>query len=146
MITLPNRDALRSLSPLERFGLDVLVDLSRCAIVEDPTFPAMRHFPKAFTIRDEMYMAKQWSRDKVNVLMRMDDTKLDYTNKKVRPDHDFALAWSKMYGNGRVFYSTLGHTNEAWEDPKVQKMYLEAIKWVLHQTEGSAAPHARPTN
>jgi uncharacterized protein len=116
------------------------------AIVEDPTFPAMRHFPKAFTIRDEMYMAKQWSRDKVNVLMRMDDTKLDYTNKKVRPDHDFALAWSKMYGNGRVFYSTLGHTNESWDDSKVQKMYLEGIKWVLHQTEGSAAPHARPTN
>ena len=42
MITLPNRDALRSLSPLERFGLDVLVDLSRCAIVEDPAAEVVR--------------------------------------------------------------------------------------------------------
>jgi len=42
VITLPNRDALRSLTPLERFGLDVLVDLSRCAIVEDPAAEVVR--------------------------------------------------------------------------------------------------------
>ena len=42
MIILPNRDALPSLSPLERFGLDVLVDLSRCAIVEDPAADVVR--------------------------------------------------------------------------------------------------------
>jgi len=42
VITLPNRDTLRSLSPLERFGLDVLVDLSRCAIVEDPAAEVVR--------------------------------------------------------------------------------------------------------
>lgn len=113
-------------------------------IVEDPNFPAMRHFPKELTLRDEIYMPKNWSRDKVNVLMRMDDTKLDYTGKKVREDHDFAVAWSKMYGKGRVFYSTLGHTAESWDDPDVQKMYLEAIKWVLHRTEGSTQTHARP--
>src|ERR1043166_9717277 len=79
-------------------------------IIEDPNFPAMRHFSRNLMLRDEMYIAKSWSRDKVNVLMRMDDTKLDYTGKNnIRPDHDFALAWSKMYGKGRVFYSTLGH-------------------------------------
>src|SRR3989442_13092190 len=42
VITLPNRDALRSLSPLERFGLDVLVDLSRSAIVEDSAADVVR--------------------------------------------------------------------------------------------------------
>jgi len=39
VITLPNREAL---SALERFGLDVLVDLSRCAIVEDPAADVVR--------------------------------------------------------------------------------------------------------
>jgi type 1 glutamine amidotransferase len=113
-------------------------------IVEDPAFPAMRHFPAALTKRDEIYQPKSWSRDKVNVLMRLDDSKLDYTIKNhVREDHDFVVAWSKMYGKGRVFYSTLGHTVESWDDPEVQKMYLEAIKWVLHRTEGSTTPHAR---
>jgi type 1 glutamine amidotransferase len=61
-----------------------------------------------------------------------------------RTDHDFAVAWSKVYGKGRVFYSTLGHTEEAWQDPDVRTMYFEAIKWALGMTEGSTASHPRP--
>ena len=115
-------------------------------VLEDPSFPAVRHFPPAFMKRDEIYQAKQWSRDKVNVLLRLDETKLNYDNnpRVHRTDHDFAVAWSKMYGKGRVFYSTLGHTVEAWNDPDIQKMYFEAIKWVLGLTEGSTNPHPKP--
>jgi len=113
-------------------------------INEAPDFPAVRHFPHAFTKRDEIYQAKDWSRDKVNVLLSLDPTKLDYNNPRVhRTDKDFAVAWSKMYGNGRVFYSTLGHTPESWDDPDITKMYFEAIKWVLHMTEGSTASQPR---
>jgi uncharacterized protein len=117
-------------------------------VVEDASFPAIKHFPKAFVKRDEIYQAKNWSRDKVNVLLRLDETKLKYEgNKNIkREDRDFAVAWSKMYGKGRVFYSTLGHTNESWNDPDVQKMYFEAIKWALGLSEGSATPHPKPTS
>ena len=111
-------------------------------ILEDPTFPAVRHFPAAFVKHDEIYQAKEWSRGKVNVLLRLDETKLDFNNPRVhRDDHDFAVAWSKMHGKGRVFYSTLGHTKEAWDDPDIQKMYFEAIKWVLGMTEGRTTSH-----
>jgi type 1 glutamine amidotransferase len=114
-------------------------------LLEDSAFPATRHFPHAFMKRDEIYQAKQWSRDKVNVLMRLDESKLNYENnpRVHRADRDFAVAWSKMYGKGRVFYSTLGHTLEAWNDPDIQKMYFEAIKWVLGLTEGSTSPHPK---
>jgi type 1 glutamine amidotransferase len=117
-------------------------------IVEDRTFPAMQHFPKYLRLYDEMYSPRQWSRDKVNVLMRMDETKLDYVNpqyglKSVREDKDQAIAWAKMYGKGRVFYSSLGHTKEAWEDPLVRKMYLEGVRWAMGRTEGSVAPHPK---
>lgn len=115
-------------------------------ILEDPNFPAVRHFPKEFVKYDEIYQAKSWSRVKVNVLLSLDAARLDYNNPRVhRQDHDFAVAWSKMYGKGRVFYSTLGHTTEAWDDPDITKMYFEAIKWVLGLTEGSTASHARPS-
>jgi type 1 glutamine amidotransferase len=112
---------------------------------EDPDFPAVRHFPKEFVKYDEIYQPKDWSRDKVHVLLSLDPTKLDYANNPRihRIDHDFAVAWSKMYGNGRVFYSTLGHTEEAWQDPDIRKMYFEAIRWVLGMTEGSTVPHSR---
>jgi type 1 glutamine amidotransferase len=117
-------------------------------INEDPNFPATRHFPAAFTKYDEIYQPKAWSRDKVHVLLSLDPSKLDYTGQYAprihRPEHDFAVAWDKMYGKGRVFYSTLGHTEEAWDDPDIQKMYFEAIKWALGMTEGSTATHPRP--
>ncbi|MGC2448749.1 MAG: ThuA domain-containing protein [Candidatus Sulfotelmatobacter sp.] len=115
-------------------------------INEDPSFPAVRHFPAAFVKYDEIYQPKEWSRDKVHVLLSLDPTKLNYENNPRihRKDHDFAVAWDKMYGKGRVFYSTLGHTQESWNDPDIRKMYFEAIKWVLGMTEGSTAPHPRP--
>jgi len=113
---------------------------------EDPDFPAVRHFPKSFVKYDEIYQPKTWSRDKVNVLLSLDPNKLDYSNnpRVHRTDHDFAVAWSKMYGKGRVFYSTLGHTEESWDDPDIRKMYFEAIRWALWMTDGSTASHPRP--
>jgi type 1 glutamine amidotransferase len=112
---------------------------------EDPDFPATRHFPKSFIKYDEIYQPKEWSRDKVNVLLSLDPNRLDYTNnpRVHRMDHDFPVAWSKMYGKGRVFYSTLGHTEESWNDPDVRKMYFEAIRWALWMTDGSTVSHPR---
>jgi hypothetical protein len=111
---------------------------------EDPTFPAVRHFPAAFVKYDEIYQPKAWSRDKVNVLLSLDPSKLNYNNPRIhREDHDFAVAWSKLYGNGRVFYSTLGHTEESWDDPDIKTMYFEAIKWALRMTDGNTTPHPR---
>jgi uncharacterized protein len=115
-------------------------------INEDPSFPAVRHFPRSFVKYDEIYQPKDWSRERVNVLLSLDPSKLNYANNPRihRTDHDFAVAWDKMYGQGRVFYSTLGHTEEAWSDPDIRKMYFEAIKWGLGMTDGSTASHPRP--
>jgi len=115
-------------------------------IVEDPNFPAMRGFPHAFVTKDEIYQpGKQFSREKLRVLARLDETKLDYNNPKVhRADHDFAVAWAKRYGKGRVFYSTFGHTAESWKRADVQAMYREAMKWALGLIEGDATPRPKP--
>lgn len=115
-------------------------------INEDPSFPAVHHFPARFIKYDEIYQPKDWSRDKVNVLLSLDASRLDYSNNPRihRTDHDFAVAWAKMYGKGRVFYSTLGHTEESWSDPDIRKMYFEAIKWALWMTDGSTASHPSP--
>jgi len=113
---------------------------------EAPDFPATRHFPKQFTKRDEIYQpSAEWSREKVNVLLSLNASKLDLNNPRVhRADRDFAVAWAKSYGKGRVFYSTLGHTEESWQDPDIRKMYFEAIKWALGMSDGSTASHPAP--
>jgi uncharacterized protein len=113
---------------------------------EQPDFPAVRHFPKEFVKYDEIYQVKDWSRSNVNVLLSLDPRRLNYANNPRihRTDHDFPVAWCKMYGKGRVFYSTFGHTRQSWQDPDIRKMYFEAIKWALRLTDGSTASHARP--
>jgi len=110
-------------------------------IVEDPDFPAMKGFPSTFTIHDEIYQHKDFSRDKVRVLARLDAARLDFSKPQIhRTDKDFPVAWAKMYGKGRVFYSTFGHTDESWDDPRVQKMYTEAIRWALRLTGTDVTP------
>lgn len=114
-------------------------------IIEDPTHPIVRHMPREFSVYDEIYQARDFSRERVRVLMRMDETKLDMTKKGIkRADKDFAVTWVRQYGNGRVFYSSLGHTEESWNRPDVQKMWLEAVKWTMKLTDGDATPRPRP--
>jgi uncharacterized protein len=116
-------------------------------IVEDPKFPGMQQWPHAFTLRDEIYQMKSFSRDKVHVLMSLDASKLDLANPKIhRPDHDFAVTWAKMYGKGRVYYSTLGHPEENWDDPRLQQMYVEAIKWAMGLVDADIAPSQLPVS
>jgi type 1 glutamine amidotransferase len=114
-------------------------------LVEDPNFPGMSQWPHEFTMTDEIYQMKDFSRDKCRVLMRLDASKLDLTNPRVhRTDRDFAVTWAKMYGKGRVYYSTLGHVSANWDDPKFQKMYVEAIKWALGLVDADVTPRPVP--
>ena len=114
-------------------------------VVEDPVFPGMNGWGPSFVMRDEIYQIKNYSRDHLRVLMRLDTSKLDLKNKNVhRTDGDFAVTWAKSYGKGRVFYSSLGHVTENWDDPRMQHMYTEAIKWALGLTEAEITP--RPLN
>lgn len=117
-------------------------------VVEDPSHPFVKQFPKEFTLKDEIYQFKDWNRDKMRVLMTLDASKLDLTKKNInRADRDFGVSWVKTYGNGRVFYSTLGHTLESWRDDNVQKMWLEAMRWALKLgPDVPTAPIAKPKN
>jgi hypothetical protein len=101
-------------------------------VVEDANFPGMQQWPKEFVLKDEIYQMSDWSRQNVRVLMRLDAGKIDLKNPHVhRKDLDFAVAWAKMYGKGRVYYSTLGHVEQNWDDPRLQQMYVGAIKWAM---------------
>jgi type 1 glutamine amidotransferase len=111
-------------------------------INEDPAFPATNHFPARFTFTDEFYQARDYSRDKIRVLLRLDTSKMPASSEVHRTDGDFPLAWAKMYGKGRVFYSALGHAASTWDDPNVYHMYLEALKWSLGLIDGDASPRS----
>ncbi|MDE2597786.1 MAG: ThuA domain-containing protein [Sphingomonadales bacterium] len=103
-------------------------------IVEQPASPIMRGWKTGMTFRDEHYqmLAVPYSRAKVDVLARIDPASVDLKAPMVhRKDADFPVAWIKDYGAGRVFYSGLGHTDAAWDDPRVRSMTLAAVKWAI---------------
>lgn len=101
-------------------------------IVEERASPIVAHLPASFVVHDEHYQLKDFSRDRLQVLARLDPRSVNLSAPLVhRKDGDFPVAWTKSYGHGRVFYSTLGHSRELWDTPWMQTMYFEALKWVL---------------
>jgi type 1 glutamine amidotransferase len=114
--------------------------------VDDRTFPATKHFAPSFEITDEIYQLHRYSREKVRVLMTLDVSSVDLKAKNVeRTDNDFAITWARQWGKGRVFASVLGHRAEVWDNPDIQKMWLEGIRWALGLTEGDTTSIPLPS-
>ena len=109
-------------------------------INEDPAFPATKHFPPVFSLSEEFYQAQSYSRANLRVLLRLDVSKMPSNPEVHRTDGDFPLAWAKMYGKGRVFYSSFGHAAATWDNPDISRMYFEALKWSLGLTDADVAP------
>jgi type 1 glutamine amidotransferase len=115
-------------------------------VVEDAEFPGMRHLAASFTMKDEIYQIKNFSRSDVRVLLSLDAGKIDLNKKEIhRKDNDFAVVWARNYGKGRVLYNGLGHAPEVWDRPDIQKMWLEMVQWSMGLVPGDATPRLKPT-
>lgn len=109
-------------------------------INESPDFPATKHFPPSFAFNDEFYQPKDHSREKIDVLLRLDLSNVP-ANAGLHLNGDYPLAWAKMYGKGRVFYGSFAHSSETWDIRNVQQMYFEAMRWALGLVDADPKPH-----
>lgn len=107
--------------------------------VEDRDNPATRHLGASFEITDEMYQFKDYSRGDKRVLLSIDNASIDLAKGK-RADQDYAVAWMKPEGKGRVFYTSLGHRKEVWQDARYQQHLLGGIKWILGLEQARVEP------
>lgn len=112
-------------------------------IVDDPRFPATRFLPAKFNLRDEMYEFRDFSRDAMDVVLRLDTSALKH-DRRAGSDRtaDWPLAWAKTYGKGRVFYCALGHSRETWDVPDIQRIHFEALRWALRLEDAAIASHS----
>ena len=100
--------------------------------VEDHGHPSTKHLGAAWTLADEIYQFRNYSRSDRHVLLSLDVASVDLTAKGVkRADGDFANAWYKSWGSGRVFYTALGHRPEVWQDPAYQQHVAGGISWAM---------------
>jgi len=109
--------------------------------VEDPAFPAVSHLAPSFSIVDEIYQFRDFSRSRDHVLLTLDTRSVDLSASGVNPGtEDFPLAWCRPYGSGRVFYTALGHFESTWRDDRFRRMLLEAMLWLTGQKDANAVP------
>ena len=97
---------------------------------------------KDFRLAEEIFQFRDpYSRDKLRVLLSIDTTTTNMGVQWIhRYDNDFALAWVRRYGNGRIFYCAFGHRTEIWWNPKILKFYLDAIQFATGDLEVPTAP------
>jgi hypothetical protein len=83
------------------------------------------------------------------VLFSIDTQKTQITGQPrgncQRADNDYALAWVRRYGRGRVFYCTIAHNPYVFWDAKMLQFYLAAAQFVLGDLPAPTTPSARLT-
>ena len=106
----------------------------------NPGHPANQKLGRSWVIsQEEIYRFKNYDGTKVHDLLFLDKHPNDKT-----PGH-YPVSWSKNYGKGHVFYTSLGHREDIWDaDPAMkdrknpvevslayQAHLVGGIKWAL---------------
>ncbi len=105
--------------------------------VVDPDFPGVKTFGRSFEIKDEWYALKHFA-DDLHVIIAH-DTKGMIGAMYQRPP--FPETWVRMHGKGRVFYTSMGHREDVWENPKYQGLLMGALGWATGKVDASVEPN-----
>jgi type 1 glutamine amidotransferase len=88
--------------------------------VVDAAHPATAQLASPHAMLEEIYNLKNFDAARVRPLLATDGR---------------VLAWSKDYGAGRVFYTTLGHRIDVWESEWFASHLFGAMSWALRRDE-----------
>lgn len=81
---------------------------------------------------EEIYQFKEpYDSSKVQMLLRLDPEKSAKVGGMKREDNDYGVAWARNWGDGKVFYCSIGHNHEMYWNPKVVRHYLAGIQWAM---------------
>ena len=107
--------------------------------VVDPSFPAVSHWPKTFRKWDEWYSYDGFH-ENMHVLMVLRTEGMNGWEYQ-RPD--YPITWCSNYGQGRVFYTGMGHVEKMWENDQYKIMLAEALRWTLKDADADASPNLK---
>lgn len=94
--------------------------------VVDNKHAATKDLPQPWLHFDEWYNYKSIASG-LNVLLNLDET--SYEGGENGANHP--IAWYREFDGGRMFYTGLGHTEQAYTDPIFLKHLLGGIEYVL---------------
>ncbi len=109
--------------------------------VVSPDFPGAKKSlggsDNSFTIQEEWYALKNFP-DDLHVVMVQDTTGMKGPMYD-RPN--YPMTWARMYGKGRVFYTSMGHREDVWESPAYQGLLLGALGWATGKVDANVEPN-----
>ncbi|MFT5411483.1 MAG: type 1 glutamine amidotransferase [Verrucomicrobiales bacterium] len=109
----------------------------------DPGHPINKAFGgKSFEVTDEIYQFREDTAkpEERRMLLGLSGEIEDTGKGKYGKDGLYPISWCDEYGEGRVFYCSLGHRDEIFWNPAVMKHYLAGIQFALGDLEADASP------
>jgi type 1 glutamine amidotransferase len=105
--------------------------------VTDTEFPGVAPFGSSFQINDEWYSQKNQPSDLHVVIAHETAGMVDWQYE--RPN--FPQTWARMHDKGRVFYTSMGHREDVWENPKYQGLLIGALTWATRGCDANVEPN-----
>ncbi|SOD18322.1 ThuA domain-containing protein [Pedobacter xixiisoli] len=97
-------------------------------IAVNPKDKLMKGLPETWLHTDEWYNFKSFNND-VKVLVKVDET--SYQGGTMNNNHP--IVWYHEFEGGRVFYTGMGHTPEAYSNKLFLTQLQTAIKWTMRK-------------
>lgn len=110
--------------------------------VVDPHFPGLdKGFGESgqFMLEDEWYALKNMPEDLHVILVQ--NTKGMKGAMYHRPN--FPMTWARSFGKGRVFYTSMGHRADVWENAKYQGLLIGALAWATGRVDANLEPNIK---
>ena len=106
-------------------------------IVVGPKFPRIASVPADFGPLEEWYSLKNFTPD-LHVLL-VQDTSSTEGPSCARPP--LPSTWARMHGQGRVFYTIMGHREDVWTSPVFQAVLLGGLEWATRRVDAGVTPN-----
>ena len=109
--------------------------------VTDPAFPGFANVGKEYSFPEEWYSLKDFTPD-IHVLSVIDAPSMEGVEYQRPP---YPSTWAREEGDGRVFYTAMGHREDVWTNPIFQDILVGGMKWALGDVEASVEPNLEAT-
>jgi uncharacterized protein len=104
--------------------------------VADDAFPGAKNL-KDFELNEEWYALKNFAPDLHVILVQ--DTEGMVDAEYHRPK--YPATWAHMHHKGRVFFTSMGHREDVWQNPIFQELLVGAISWAAGDVEADITPN-----
>lgn len=105
-------------------------------IVVDPTHPLAAGLGAEWTMTDEWYSFVSSPRASgAHVIAALDEATYNPVDRgqSLAMGSDHPIAWTRCVGDGRAFYSAIGHRPDAYDEPHHLRLLDQAIGWAVGQ-------------